>query len=91
MNVTKAAKLTFHGEGMGCAVGDYDNDGHPDLAISSGDSIMVFHNEGNGTFKDVTEAAGIRTSDQPGDPASSSSRSASRSSITIRMVTSIST
>ena len=62
-NVTDAAKLEFHGEGMGCAVGDYDNDGHPDLAVSSGDGITLFHNEGNGTFNDVTDAAGIRSND----------------------------
>ena len=60
VNVTKAAKLEFHGEGMGCAVGDYDNHGHPDLVVTSGDGITLFHNEGNGTFKDVTDAAGLR-------------------------------
>ena len=59
-DVTKAAKLQFLGEGTGCAVGDYDNDGHPDLVVSSGDGITLFHNEGDGTFKDVTDAAGVR-------------------------------
>ncbi len=78
-DATKAAKLEFHGVGMGCAVGDYDNDGHPDLAVTSGDGLTLFHNEGNGTFKDVTDAAGLRpaagasdrssdnSKDQPGD------------------------
>jgi tetratricopeptide (TPR) repeat protein len=60
VNVSAAAKLEFHGPGMSCAVGDYDNDGHPDLAITSGSGITLFHNEGDGTFKDVTEAAGLR-------------------------------
>jgi tetratricopeptide (TPR) repeat protein len=60
VNVTKAAKLEFHGEGMGCAVGDYDNDGHPDLVVTSGDDVTLFHNEGNSTFRDVTDAAGLR-------------------------------
>jgi Flp pilus assembly protein TadD len=59
INVTKATKIEFHGAGMGCAVGDYDNDGHPDIVISSGDGITLYHNEGNGTFRDVTEAAGL--------------------------------
>jgi Flp pilus assembly protein TadD len=68
VNVTKAAKLEFHGEGMGCAVGDYDNDGHPDLAVTSGDGITLFHNEGNGTFKDVTDAAGLRPANQQANP-----------------------
>lgn len=61
VDVTKAAKIQFLGEGTGCAVGDYDNDGHPDLVVSSADGITLFHNEGDGTFKDVTDAAGVRT------------------------------
>jgi len=65
VNVTRAAKLEFRGQGMGCAVGDYDNDGHPDLAVTSGDGVTLFHNEGNGTFKDVTDAAGLRQAIQP--------------------------
>lgn len=65
VNVTKAAKIEFHGAGMGCAVGDYDNDGYPDLVISSGDSITLYHNDGNGTFKDVTDAAGLRPTASP--------------------------
>jgi hypothetical protein len=68
VNVTKAAKIEFHGAGVGCAVGDYDNDGHPDLVISSGDGITLYHNEGNGTFKDVTDAAGLRQVNGTGDP-----------------------
>lgn len=60
-DVTKAAKLEFTGQGTGCAVGDFDNDGHPDLAVSSNGRVVLFHNEGNGTFKNVTEAAGIHT------------------------------
>ena len=61
INVTKSAKLSFRGKGTGCAVGDYDNDGHPDLAISSQNGIALFHNQGDGTFVDVTEAAGVST------------------------------
>jgi tetratricopeptide (TPR) repeat protein len=69
VEVTKAAKLEFHGEGIGCAVGDYDNDGHPDLAVTSGDGITLFHNEGNGTFKDVTDVAGLRQANQQANQA----------------------
>jgi Flp pilus assembly protein TadD len=61
INVTKAAKLEFRGEGTGCAVGDYDNDGHPDLAVSSHSGIALFHNQGDGTFVEVTDVAGVRT------------------------------
>jgi Flp pilus assembly protein TadD len=61
VDVTKSAKLGFLGGGTGCAVGDYDNDGHPDLVVSSADGITLYHNEGDGTFQDVTDAAGVRT------------------------------
>jgi len=60
VDVTKASKIDIHGEGLGCAVGDYDNDGKPDLAVSFNGRVALYHNEGDGTFKDVTEAAGIR-------------------------------
>jgi tetratricopeptide (TPR) repeat protein len=59
-NETKAARLEFHGEGTGCAFGDYDNDGNPDFVVGSSAGIKLYHNEGNGTFQDVTDSAGIR-------------------------------
>ena len=61
VNVTREAKLDFRGQGMGCAVGDYDNDGKPDLAVSMDGRVLLFHNEGNRTFKDVTQESGIFT------------------------------
>ena len=54
----------FTAQAMGCAVGDYDNDGKPDLAVTINGGVLLFHNEGNGTFKDVTEAAGLKTDPQ---------------------------
>ena len=45
--------------GMGVAVGDYDNDGRDDVYITALEGDRLFHNEGNGKFRDVTEAAGI--------------------------------
>ncbi len=45
---------------MGVAVGDYDNDGHPDLFISGFPASALFHNNGNGTFTEVTEKAGVK-------------------------------
>ena len=64
VNVTREATLEIHGQAMGCAVGDYDNDGKPDLAVTINGRVLLFHNEGNGTFKDVTEAAGLKTDPQ---------------------------
>ena len=67
VDVTKSAKFEFQGRGMGCGVGDYDNDGHPDLAITAGDGVTLLHNQGDGTFKEVTESGGLR----PGPPVAS--------------------
>jgi hypothetical protein len=51
-DVTKQAGLNPEIRGRGCTVGDYDNDGFPDLAVS-GDFIYLFHNEKNGKFAEV--------------------------------------
>ncbi len=45
--------------GMAVAVGDYDNDGHPDLFVSRLASYALYRNKGDGTFEDVTERAGL--------------------------------
>ena len=45
--------------GMGVAVGDYDNDGFPDLLVLGYGRCILYHNNGNGTFTDVTERAGV--------------------------------
>ncbi|PYV28164.1 MAG: hypothetical protein DMG24_02710 [Acidobacteria bacterium] len=45
--------------GMGVAVGDYDNDGFPDLYVLGYDHCILYHNNGNGTFTDVTARAGV--------------------------------
>jgi Tfp pilus assembly protein PilF len=60
-NVTRMAKLELKGRVMGCTVGDYDNDTKPDLAVTVDGRVALFHNEGNGTFKDVTKDSGIAT------------------------------
>ena len=43
------------GYGHGVAVGDIDNDGHPDLFLTRWQSYALFRNKGDGTFEDVTE------------------------------------
>ena len=45
--------------GMGVAVGDYDNDGFPDLLVLGYGRCMLYHNNGDGTFTDVTARAGV--------------------------------
>jgi enediyne biosynthesis protein E4 len=45
--------------GMGVAVGDYDNDGFPDLFVLGYGRSILYHNNGNSTFTDVTKTAGV--------------------------------
>ncbi len=58
-DVTKEAGLAIETYGLGCAVGDYDNDGFEDLYLTTVGSNHLFHNLGNGKFADVTEKAGL--------------------------------
>src|ERR1700741_1617636 len=61
-DVTAAAGLSNAGDGnygMGVAVGDYDNDGYPDLYVTSYGKNILYHNNGNGTFTEVTAKAGV--------------------------------
>ena len=45
--------------GMGAAWGDYDDDGRLDLVVTSYDRIYLFHNNGDGTFTDVSHKTGL--------------------------------
>ena len=58
-DVTKAAGLDVELYGMGVAVGDYNNDGFPDLFITCVGQSRHFRNTGKGTFVDVTKSAGL--------------------------------
>ena len=58
-DVTQHAGLAVEMDGMGVAVGDYDNDGYDDLFITALGQSRLFHNNGNGTFTDVTKQAGL--------------------------------
>jgi hypothetical protein len=44
---------------MGATVGDYDNDGHPDLFVTRLRTYALYRNRGDGTFEDVTARAGL--------------------------------
>ncbi len=58
-DVSLRAGVTGAGYGMGAAVGDYDNDGQPDLFLANVNENQLFHNNGDGTFTDVTAKAGL--------------------------------
>lgn len=59
-DVTSSAGVGAEGLfGMGVAVGDYDNDGFPDLLVLGYDRCILYHNNGDGTFNDVTAQAGL--------------------------------
>jgi enediyne biosynthesis protein E4 len=59
MDVTTRAGLDVELYGMGVAVGDYNNDGFPDILITSVGQNRLFRNTGKGTFVDVTNASGL--------------------------------
>ena len=58
-DVTDKARVGDVGWGMGCAVGDFNNDGFDDLYVTSIGPDHLFKNNGNGTFTDVTQKAGV--------------------------------
>jgi len=58
-DVTEGAGVAGAGYGMGVAIGDYDNDGRPDIFLASLTGNQLFHNNGDGTFTDVTTRAGV--------------------------------
>lgn len=58
-DVTSQAGVGDEGMGMGCAVGDYNNDGFPDLYVTNYGANVLYRNNGDGTFSDVTSEAGV--------------------------------
>jgi hypothetical protein len=62
-DVTKAAGLDVEMYGLGVAVGDYNNDGFPDIFISCLGQSRLFRNTGKGTFVDVTAKSGLQGHD----------------------------
>lgn len=58
-DVTEQSKVGGPWYSMGITVGDYDNDGYPDIYLSNYGENVLLHNEGNGTFANVTSHAGV--------------------------------
>jgi Tfp pilus assembly protein PilF len=60
IDASEEAGLGLKGNGLGCAAGDFDNDGHTDLAVCLSDGVHLLHNKGDGKFEDVTQRVGVR-------------------------------
>ena len=58
-DVTQKAGVANDRWGLGCAAGDYDNDGWPDLYVTNLGGNRLYHNNRNGSFTDVAEKAGV--------------------------------
>jgi hypothetical protein len=58
-DVTKEAGVFGRGWGMGCAVGDYDNDGSSDIYVLGVNGNILYRNNGEGTFTDATEESSL--------------------------------
>ncbi|MBA0085604.1 MAG: tetratricopeptide repeat protein, partial [Acidobacteria bacterium Pan2503] len=53
-DITQAAGIHLAGSGLGCAAGDFDNDGKTDLAVCLSDGVRLLRNQGERKFEDVT-------------------------------------
>ncbi|MGQ9575510.1 MAG: CRTAC1 family protein [Thermoguttaceae bacterium] len=69
-DVTEQAGVGEAGYGLGVAVGDYDNDGDPDIYVSNFGPNVLYRNNGDGTFTDVTAEAGVARGSKVGAGAS---------------------
>jgi len=65
-DVTERTRVGDPGFGLGVTVGDYDNDGDPDLYLNNFGPNVLYRNNGDGTFTDVTLQAGVANGDRVG-------------------------
>ena len=65
-DVTDRAGVGDTGFGLGVAIGDYDNDGLPDIYVSKFGPKVLYRNNGDGTFTDVTKQAGVADGNKVG-------------------------
>ena len=57
--------LAARGTAIACAVGDFDGDALPDVAVAMSDRVLLFKNHGGGKFTDVTPATGVQPANHP--------------------------
>jgi hypothetical protein len=69
-DVTQESGLGDAGYGLGVAIADYDEDGHPDVFLSNFGPCVLYRNNGDGTFSDVTAQSGLNTGSTVGAGAS---------------------
>ena len=65
-DVTEKAGVGDTGYGLGVTIGDYDNDGDPDIYLNNYGPNVLYSNNGDGTFTDVTKKAGVDNGHQVG-------------------------
>ncbi|MBX3746272.1 MAG: CRTAC1 family protein [Verrucomicrobiae bacterium] len=65
-DVTLEAGVGDTGYGLGVCIGDYNNDGHPDIYVNNFGPNVLYRNNGDGTFTDVTAEAGVANGDKVG-------------------------
>jgi enediyne biosynthesis protein E4 len=66
MDVTEESGVGDIGYALGVCIGDYNNDGHPDIYVNNFGPNVLYRNNGDGTFTDVTAEAGVGAGDQVG-------------------------
>jgi enediyne biosynthesis protein E4 len=66
VEVTDQAGVGDTGYGLGVTVGDYNNDGYPDLFVNNFGPNVLYRNNGDGTFTEVTAQAGVAGGDEVG-------------------------
>jgi hypothetical protein len=66
VDVTEQAGVGDAGYGLGVAIGDYDDDGLPDIYVSNYGPNVLYRNNGDGTFRDVTRRARVERGDTVG-------------------------
>ena len=64
-DISRSSGLQDITTAIGCAVGDYDNDGKPDIAFSTSAGVLLFHNDGGGKFSDRTKETHIQVGGDP--------------------------